>query len=181
MRLLVPAIISISADVQLPLDAMKFVVHVLNLSAKTPAIVVLNAPAEVIVELPRFGPNMFVVRPDSPVSAIIAHLRPDMIQHLIEMIDLTPKPGNGVPILVAVVIPAVITAGIVDCFVSAARVNPLLVVLFGIMGRCGDGEPRDPHNRSGCDGKDFFHIGYWLWKDSTESTTAAFKVDAPHR
>ena len=163
---------------QLPLDVVKFVVHVLNLSAEAPAIVVLNAPAEVIVELPRFGPNMFVVRPDSPVSAIIAHLRSDMIQHSIEMIDLTPKPGNGVPILVAVGVPAVITAGVVDCFVRAARVNPLLVVLFGIMGRGGDGESRDAHNRSGCDGKDFFHIGYWLWKDSTESGTAAFKAGA---
>src|SRR5437763_16604238 len=153
MRLLVPAIISISADVQLLLDAVKFVVHVLDLSAEAPAIIILNAPAEVIVELPRFGPNMFVVGPDSPVRAIIAHLRPDMIQHSIEMIDLTPKPWNGVPILLAVVVPAVvvltvITAGIVDCFVSAPRVNPLLVVLFGVRGRCGEGEPRAAHNRS---------------------------------
>src|SRR2546421_12725542 len=100
--------------------------HMLDLSAEAPAIIVLNAPAEVIVELPSFGPNMFVVRPDSPVSAIIAHLGPDMIQHSIEMIDLTPKPRDGVPILLAVVVPAVvvpavvvpavITPGVVDCF-----------------------------------------------------------------
>ena len=178
MRLLVPAIISISADVQLLLDAVKFVVHVLDLSSEAPAIVVLNAPAEVIVELPRFGPNMFVVRPDTPVSAIIAHLRPDMIQHSIEMIDLAPESGNGIPIFPAVVVPTVVSAGVVDCFVSAPRVNPLLVVLFGIMGRGGEGEPRNAHDRSGCDGKDFFHIGYWLWKDSTESGTAAFKAGA---
>lgn len=147
------------------LEAVKFVVHVLDLSAEAPAIIVLNAPAEVIVEAPRFGPNMLILRPHPPVSAIIAHLRPDMIQHSIEMIDLAPKPGNGVQIFPAVVVPTVvvptvITAGIVDCFVSAPLVNPLLVVLFGIMGRCGEGEPRDAHNRSRCDGKDFFHIGY---------------------
>src|SRR5436305_12990600 len=97
--------------------------HVLDLSAEAPAIVVLNATAEVIVEQPSFGPNMFVVRPDAPVRAIIAHLRSDMIQHSIEMIDLTPKPWNGIPILPAVVVPAVITAGVVDCFVAAPRVN----------------------------------------------------------
>ncbi|PYI93638.1 MAG: hypothetical protein DME97_05110 [Verrucomicrobia bacterium] len=104
-----------------------------------------------------------------------------MIQHSIEMIDLTPKPGNGVPIFPAVVVPTVVSAGVVDCFVSAPRVNPLLVVFFGIMGRGAEGEPRDAHDRSSCDGKDLFHIGYWLCKDSTESATAAFKAGAPHR
>src|SRR2546429_4979508 len=51
----------IGADVQLLLDAMKLGMHVLNLSAETPAIVELNSPAEVIAELPRFGPNVFVL------------------------------------------------------------------------------------------------------------------------
>src|SRR5439155_25847066 len=127
-----------SADVQLVFHAVKVGMHMLNLSAETAAIVVLNAPAEIIVELPCFGPNVFVVRPDTSVGAIGPHFTTDMIQHSIEMIDLAPKPGNGIPILLAVVVPMVVTAGVVNCFVGAPRINARLGGLFGLMCRGGE-------------------------------------------
>ena len=145
---LIPPIIPIRADVQLLLDVVKFGMHMFNLGAETPAIVVLNSPTEVTVELPCLGPDMFIVGHDAPVGAVGTHFRPDMVHHSIEMIDLAPEPGDGIPIFVAVV-DTTIVAGLVDRFVSLSRINARFVGLFGVMGRCREGESGHAHNRSG--------------------------------
>jgi hypothetical protein len=51
-------------DVQLLLDVVKFGMHMFDLGAQTPAIIELNSPTEITVELPRFRPDMFIVGHD---------------------------------------------------------------------------------------------------------------------
>ncbi len=144
------------------LDVVKLTVHVFDLSAEPTAIIVLNATAELVVQIVSFGPKVFEFAPDMPVGTVFAHLRTDMVHHPIKMIDFAVKPANRVLILPALEHSTIVVAwaAFVNRLLIALLLDVLLDVLVLFMRGCREGQTAKANNRSRCDGNDFFHISF---------------------
>ncbi len=86
---------------------MKLGVHVLDLSEKAPAIVILSTSAEGVIQLISFCTKMLKLAPDMPVGPIAPHLCFDVSQHPVQMINFVIKPAAFaamIELVVAVVV-----------------------------------------------------------------------------